>query len=70
MAKSYKVVGQAQTTDFAADGTATAGVNIMIRTVPSDVPLTVFVPQAQYTPDQVGALLEAAADNTEAIHTL
>jgi hypothetical protein len=70
VAKNYDVTGQQQTTTFDTAGGTVEGVNVAIRTKPSNVAVTVFVPRAQYTPDDAAPLLDAAALNAEAVHQL
>jgi hypothetical protein len=70
MADTYQVTGQRQTVEPTDTGSIARGVEITFTTKPSNVTSTVVVPESQYTPDEVRRILEAAAANVEAVHTL
>lgn len=66
---SWRVVGQVETTGQSEDGHYTKGVDVAFETG-SGLRGTVFVPNAQYRPDQVKALVAARAAAMEDTHKL
>ena len=70
VADKYQVTNQQRRVQVLDNGRTVDGVQITFVTKPSNVESELFVPQTQYTPDEVRQLLDAAAQNVEAIHTL
>jgi hypothetical protein len=70
MADTYTVTAQRKTVQTDSSGRITAGVEIDFTTKPTGVASSIFVPEGQYNPTDTAQLLETAAANVEAIHSL
>lgn len=66
---SWQVTGQAERTDIAADGTPVRGMTVYFTTGAGHQG-SVFVPAAQYTADNVRAMIAAAAARMDEIGSL
>lgn len=70
MAANYDIVTQAPTTVIGPDGRVVRAIEVRIATKPSGVPVRVDVMPHEYTPETLGPLLAAAAENAETIQNL
>lgn len=62
----YRVVAQRQTSEFTYGGRLRQGIEVTF-VISSGTEASVFVPDAQYTPDTVRALVQAKANTLAAV---
>lgn len=66
---SWQVTSQTERTDIASDGTPVRGMAVYYTTGAGHAG-SVFVPASQYTPDNVRAMIAAAAARLDAVGAL
>lgn len=69
MADTFRIIRQTEVTDFSGTEPV-ASWQVTFETVPNAIQGTVTIPKTRYTPEHVRQVVEAEAENLEAIHQL